>query len=287
MKRAAVLAFFALFGVAACRAEETNLVANGSFEQSQGQPGVADCWSSAGNQAVKQQLTLDAGRDGKRCAKLACTAFTGDGPDFHAMICQVGKVGVRQGQWYRLTFWAKAEGIRGGAFEVALSDTRIWDNAGLEEVCSPGTQWQQFDFLFRASADLPAAASRLQFWFTSTGTLWLDDVVLAESAGGQQWFPQIATDGVKNFVPNSSFECGAANWGSFTYGLSGWAGNLYRLEGDVDDKAAQHGGHSLRIALAPKTLPVFFSITTSRSDSPSAACWRLTEAGSASSREKS
>jgi len=145
-------------------------------------PGGPDDWSSVGNEAVRQQLALDTGRDGKRCAKLSCTEFTGDGPDFHAMICQVGKISVRQGRWYRLTFWAKGEGIRGGAVEVALTDTRRWDNAGLAQAFSPGAQWQQFDSLFRAGEDLPAAGSRLQFWFKSTGTLWLAEVVLAESA---------------------------------------------------------------------------------------------------------
>jgi hypothetical protein len=219
---------------------------------------MPDEWSTTGNPAIQQQLTLDTGRDGKRCAKLACTAFNGDGPDFHAMICQTSRVSVRQGQWYRITFWAKAEGIKGKAVEVALSDTRRWERVGLEEVCSPGAQWEQFDFLFRAASDLAASDSRLQFWFKGTGTLWLDDVVLAESAGGLQWLPQISTEGAKNFVPNSSFECGTANWGSFTYGLSGWAGNLYRLEGEPDGAVAQHGRHSLKIALTSKTLPVFF-----------------------------
>lgn len=258
LKRTLLLAFLVLNAAALGSAAETNLVANGSFEQSQTKAGVPDDWSSTGNPAVQQQLTLDTGRDGKRCAKLACTVFDGDGPDFHAMICQTGRVSVRRGQWYRITFWAKAEGIKGGAVEVALSDTRRWERVGLEEVCSPGAQWAQFEFLFRAETDLAASASRLQFWFKGTGTLWLDDVVLAESAGGLQWLPQISTEGVKNFVPNSSFECGTANWGSFTYGLSGWAGNLYRLEGGPDSAVAHHGRYSLKIALTPKTLPVFF-----------------------------
>jgi len=258
VKPTVVLAFLALIAAAPCQAAETNLVANGSFQRSQTQPGVPDDWTSVGNPAIKQQLVMDTGRDGKSCARLSCAEFSGDGPDYHAMLCQVGKVSVRQGQWYRLTFWAKGQGIRGGSVEVALSDTGRWQNAGLAEAFSPSAQWQQFDFLFRAAADLPAAASRLQFWFKSTGTLWLADVVLAESVVGQQWFPQISTDGVKNFVPNSSFECGTANWGSFTYGLSGWAGSLYRLEGKLDQHVSQHGQHSLRIALAPQTLPVFY-----------------------------
>ena len=257
MKLFAVLGLMALLFATTGVAAETNLVANGSFEQSL-RAGVPDDWACAGNAAVHQVLALDTGRDGKRCAKLECSEFTGDGPDFHVMICQVGKVTVRQGQWYRLTLWAKSAGLKSGSVEVALSNTRRWENAGLEDVFTPGSEWGQFQFLFRASQDLPAEASRLQIWFKGTGTLWLDDVVLTETSEGQQWFPQIATDGVKNFVPNSSFECGTANWGSFTYGLSGWAGNLYRLEGEMDAAVARHGGHSLKIALTPRTLPVFY-----------------------------
>ncbi len=257
MKASIVLLLLA-FAVGFARAEATNLVANGSFELSQIKPGKPDAWSSSGNPAVKQELTLDTGRDGRRCAKLHCAEFGGDGPDFHAMICQVGKVSMRRGQWYRLTLWARAENIKSGAVELSLVNTRRWAGAGLADAFTPRAQWQPFDFLFRATADLPADSSRLQFWFKGTGTLWLDDVGLAESDEGQQWFPQIATEGVKNFLPNSSFECGGAGWGGFTYGLSGWSGNLYKLEGELDGAVAQHGARSLKIALSPKTLPVYY-----------------------------
>ncbi|MBN1417748.1 MAG: carbohydrate binding domain-containing protein [Planctomycetes bacterium] len=238
--------------------DPANLVSNGSFEASARKPGVPDDWSAAGNASVVQRLDLDAGRDGNRAARLTCTSFAGDTPDAHVMICQVGRVSVRRGQWYRLEFWAKAERIRAGFVDVALSDTREWANTGLGEAFSPPARWERFEFRFRATRDLPAAASRLQFWFKGTGTLWLDDVSLAETEGGQEWFPQIPSDGAKNLVPNSSFECGGANWGSFTYGLAGWAGNLYRLEGAIDETAAHHGRHSLRIALSPETLPIFW-----------------------------
>ncbi len=239
-------------------AAETNLVFNGSFESSPPGSDAPDGWSAAGNPAVKQRLVFDTGRDGRHCAKLECTKFSGDGPDFHAMLCQVGHVSVHRGQWYRLTFWAKGQGIKGGAVEVALSNTRPWENAGLADAFQAGPRWERFEFHFRAERDLPAATSRLQLWFKDTGTLWLDDVELTESAEGQEWFPQIATEGVTNFVPNSSFECGPAGWGSYTWGLGGWAGNLYRLEGELDGLVAQHGRHSLKISLRPATLPVFW-----------------------------
>ncbi|HWH71751.1 MAG TPA: hypothetical protein VNT26_20470, partial [Candidatus Sulfotelmatobacter sp.] len=252
-----LLAAVALLSTTLGSVAQTNLVANGSFESSQLKPGVPDHWAAAGNQAVHQQLLLDAGRDQRHCAKLQCTEFIGDGPDFHAMICQLGQISVRQGQWYRLAFWAKAEGIKSGAVEVGLNCTRPWQNVGLSDVFTPDHHWQQFELLFRAQHDLAASESRLQFWFKGTGTLWLDDLVLTETSNEQQWFPQLATEGVKNFLPNSSFECGAANWGSYTDGLSGWAGNLYRLEGALDTTAAHHGTHSLKMALSPKTLPIY------------------------------
>ncbi len=258
MKPLPTLLLVAFATTSLVRAELSNLVANGSFDQKQARTGALDDWSSAGNPQVKQRLLLDTGRDGEQCAKLECSEFTGDGPDYHAMICQVGKVGVRRGRWYRLTFWAKGQGIKGGAVEVALSSTRPWENAGLSEAFITRPQWERYEFRFQAAKDVPGPTSRLQFWFKSTGTLWLDDVVFTESDVGQQWYPQIATEGVKNFVPNSSFECGGANWGSFTWGLGGWAGNLYRLEGQVDAAVAQHGPHSLKIALTPDTLPVYW-----------------------------
>src|ERR1017187_8357058 len=186
MKRTVFLVFLVLNAAELGHAGETNLVANGSFEQSQRKAGVPDDWSFAGNPAIRQQLTLDTGRCGKLCAKLICSEFNGDGPDLHAMICQTGMVSVRQGQWYRISFWAKADGIKGGAVDVALTDTRRWENAGLEEVFSPGGQWAQFEFLFRDRDDLAASASRLQFWFKGTGTLWLDNAALVESGGGPE-----------------------------------------------------------------------------------------------------
>ena len=85
---------FVLCATAASLAAETNLVFNGSFDANPTNAGTPDGWSAAGNPAVKQRLILDPGRDGRHCAKLECTEFLGDGPDYHAMICQVGKVGV-------------------------------------------------------------------------------------------------------------------------------------------------------------------------------------------------
>lgn len=233
-----------------------NLVYNPSFEIVKND--VPDGWSSAGNAAIKQKLSIDKGRDGGNCAKLECIEFTGDGPDYHAMICQVNRVSVKRGEWYRLSFYARGVGIRGNAVDVGLNKTRPWENVGLSESFLVDAEWRRYEMLFQAKTDLPADASRLQFWFKSTGTLWLDDIELARTEPSRQFFPQIAYDEAGNFIPNSSFECGEAGWGSLTYGLSGWAGNLYKLEGEIDSSTAFHGKYSLKISLNPQNLPIHY-----------------------------
>ena len=130
------------------------------------------------------------------------------------MICQVGKVGVRRGQRYRLTFWAKAADIKAGGVDISLVNTQPWVGSGLEGTFTPGLTWQRYEFLFQSHHDVPAATSRLQLWFLSTGTLWLDDVTIAETDDKPQWYPQIRSEGVTNAILNSSFECGTAGWGT-------------------------------------------------------------------------
>ena len=151
MAPATTLFLLALLAASPARALETNLVANGSFEQSRQAGRARRLGRAPATAPIKQQLALDTGRDGKRCAKLDCTEFTGDGPDFHAMICQVGKVSVRQGHWYRLTFWAKAEGIEDGRGRSrALATCAGGRTPAWPRPSCAGTQWEQFEFLFRA-----------------------------------------------------------------------------------------------------------------------------------------
>jgi len=92
---------------------QRNLVPNGDFENDANGDGLPDFWTTAGAPQIKQKLVRDIGRDGKGFSgKLICTEF-GDGtPASHAMICQVGTIGVQKGKWYRLTLWAKAEDIK-------------------------------------------------------------------------------------------------------------------------------------------------------------------------------
>ena len=88
----------------------------------------------------------------------------------------------------------------------------------------PSEDWQRFEFVFQASRDLKPADSRFAIYFASTGTLWLDDVAIEETtAPKRERLPVISMEGVKNALPNSSFECGGDGWGCPAQGPSGAA----------------------------------------------------------------
>jgi hypothetical protein len=234
-----------------------NLVRNGDFEEDGDGDGMADDWQFAGDQGVTVTWARDSGFSGRYSQKLTCTRFTALSPASHAMLCQMDTVRLEAGQWYRISFAAKQEGIRGRAVQVALSNTQNWTNCGLQASFRVGREWKTFEFAFQATQTL-ADHIRLQFWYTSTGTFWLDAVRLEPSPPVERRFTEVlpATTAV-NLLPNSSFECGSSGWGSLA-DLPGWGGNLNQLVGEVDSQEARWGRSSLRIALTPETLPVHF-----------------------------
>ena len=174
------------------------------------------------------------------------------------MLCQMD-IPVRRGAGYRLSFWAKGQGIADQVVSVALSDTSVWAECGLQDSFVPTPQWTQYDFVFRASRDCPKG-SRLQIWFLSTGDLWLDDVVF-EEAGDQLYRPGeiIAATDRRNLVPNASFECGSDGWGSAQWDRSAhWGGPMNQLFGQLDSQQAFDGKTSLRIDVNENNQPVSF-----------------------------
>lgn len=210
------------------RPQTPNLVRNGDFAQVvDGRP--AD-WQAFGARTVEQTLSVvtDGGR---RCAKLACTRFSGAGGDAHAMVAQVGVVRLEQGKTYEFTCRARCENLAGRSVSVAISDTAVWDNCGLEYSLALGPQWRTYRTLFKATRSVERT-SRLQFWFTETGALYLADVRITPVDMGKVEFTNaIAPTGSRNLVPNGDFGAGAAGWSS--YGIeTGW-GNLPWLYGRV------------------------------------------------------
>lgn len=257
MKRAVPWLLIILVGGGAPAAE--NLARNHSFEADANGDGVPDEWQCAGDaRLVTQSLTLDKGRDGRRCAKLACTKFSAGNPAAHAMLCQFG-IPIKRGAWYRVSLWARGEDIAADMVSIAVSDTSVWAPCGLEGAFLPTPEWQRYEFVFQGKRDCPEK-SRFQLWFGCTGTLWVDDVEFVE-AGPQARRPGhiIPAAGRNNLVPNASFESGTAGWGSAEWDRAvHWGGRMNTLFGDIDEKEAFHGKRGLRIALSPASQPVSY-----------------------------
>ena len=141
--------------------------------------------------------------------------------------------------------------------DVGLSNTRTWAESGLLGSFPVQASWQPVEVTFQAKADVPAEASRLQIWFGSTGVLWLDDVSLAPVDIRTRYLPEIAVEGRRNLIPNSSFECGVTGWGSYSPQIRTWTGNVFRLVGELDESQARHGRCSFRLQLSRGQAPVY------------------------------
>lgn len=247
-----------------------SLIPNGDMETDADGDGVPDIWEAAGNpEYVTQRLSGDAGRDGGRSLRLDCSQIEPVRPDAHAMVCQMGQVAVKAGQWYKLVLWTKQQRLDETAISIALSNTQGWSNLGLSDSFLATGEWQEKVFYFRATDDA-RETTRLQVWYTSPGMLWLDDISMVETtyeSGPTLVWPSA---GRRNLVPNGSFELGPAGWGStgtFEPGR-GWRMDLNALVGTVSDRGGAVGDRCLEIPLSPETVPVsyfdYFGMTGSR-----------------------
>ncbi|GAB4126984.1 carbohydrate binding domain-containing protein [Thermopirellula anaerolimosa] len=255
----AILGLASLVAHASAGDEADSGVFNGSFEQDANGDGIPDGWSTAGRAGVRQELRIVEDARRGRVARLTCTAFESGFPDSHAMLAQLDRVSLQRGQWYRLSLWARGSDIESGSVNVAIVNRRVWRESGLQEIFAPSEEWESFAFDFRATDDLAAADSRLQIYFTGTGTLYLDDVVLEPSSGPRyDREPIIPFDGDVNPVPNSSFECGSGGWGGYSVISGGWAANLFFLPGEWDPNEAYHGRAAWRLTLDPADRPISY-----------------------------
>ncbi len=261
--------------VARLAAVEANLLANPTFDEDANGDRTPDAWRVSGDGGVTQTLSIERDGEGQPCAKLACTAFTASGPASHVMLCQMD-IPIERGHYYRLAFRARGEGISGDMVQIGMRDTRNWTSLGLDEAFVPLAEWKNHAFVFQAPQDCPVG-SRLQIWFTSTGTLWLADAELVKTERPQYGPGMRFEPGPEaNLVPNGSFECGTYNWGSNQLDReTHWGGSMNRLFGTLDTQQPIDGQRCLRIELSAENQPVswfdYFELSRQEIRAPLAA----------------
>ncbi len=218
-------------------AEPANLLTNGSFEDvTENNPAY---WS-LGTHGNDANLTAVELPDGTHALKLECTRFERG----WVIAAQDGVVKIKKGQWYRLTFRARAEDLKGGC-SIAIYQRKPWKSCGLVRGFVPGEVWQDYEMGFEGALD--ADDTRFEFFFSATGALFLDDVKLVI---GDRPLPASALPPApgKNSVRNASFELGKAWWGSFGADV---------LQGEIAGGGVD-GGSSLEIIVDPATADVYW-----------------------------
>ena len=252
-----VLLAVLVLGLAVGGACAQNIIPNGGFEVDTDDDGMADQWSFSGNESVKVEWSRDEGVEGDFSQKLDCSEFDYTSPSSHVMLAMNDAFALEGGEWYTLTFQVKGENISGSAAEVAIQQTGPWENLGCQAGFRVTPDWREVETSFRASKTV-SENLRLQIWFGSTGTIWIDDVRMVASDAPLRRYTEVLPDlGSKNLIPNSSFECGESGWGSIT-DTPGWGGNMSFLHGEIDrDTSAAHAS-SMRIPVDRETGPVYF-----------------------------
>ncbi len=233
---------------------DSNIVKNGSFEEwTGGQPAA---WFLEGDKGVTQQLEEDSGVTSGRAAKLTCSAFDRETRYSWATLSQRGCAGLEEGKWYLFSCWARQENMGPAMATVELfADESVkipYEKTLLFHQLPLRNEWRYFERYFQATS-AGTDKGRLTIYFDSTGSMWLDDVIIQEvptpepTVGAQ--LPEI---GAKNLVPNGSFECGTGNWSSLGKNITFVAG-LTTLFGEVETGAGFDGDRTLRIELSPDT----------------------------------
>jgi len=149
---------------------EASLAKGGDFSADADGDGVADGWSFSGGAGgvARREKVGDAW-----CQIVGSAPAEGEKPPT-VMLSQHG-VPIRKGQWYRISFKARAEGIRPESVSMTVTNTQAWASLFEYTYFSPGPEWEGFSFDVQANGTVEET-TRFQIWWAGGGQLWLSDL---------------------------------------------------------------------------------------------------------------
>ncbi len=163
-----------------------SLVRNGDFSADDDGDGMADQWlfSSDGVRATCRREPLGAGADAW-CVALDCPAGQRAGGNAPSTMLAQHDLPVRKGQWYRISFRARAEQLAAKTVTMTIANTANWQSLFDYQRFEVGDAWQRFDFEVQAN-DTALQGTRFQIWYSGVGRLWISDVRVAVMADPTQ-----------------------------------------------------------------------------------------------------
>ena len=113
------------------------------------------------------------GADAEWALRMASPPAEGDKKS-SMMLAQYG-VPMKEGQWYRISLRARAEGLEATDIPLAITNTVKWQSLFEYQRFTPDSQWKRFQFQVK-SKETVQEKTRLQIWYEGAGTVWIADV---------------------------------------------------------------------------------------------------------------
>jgi len=151
-----------------------NVIRNGDFRLDANGDGLADHWrlSSDAKQAASTRERVAAGAD-QWAQRITYPGPKGKKPG-SVMLAQ-HDVPVDKGQWYRISFRAKSEGMKGVRVNLTIMNTANWRPFFQYQEFAPDESWRPFTFTVE-SKGAAKSGTRFQIWHGRAGTIWFSDL---------------------------------------------------------------------------------------------------------------
>jgi len=171
-----------------------SVVKNGDFGTDADDDGMADEWlfSSDAQQAACRREKMQQGADGWSLL-ISSPPVEGDKPP-SVMLAQ-HDLPVKKGQWYRISFRARAERLVAQGVTMTITNMATWRSFFEYQRFVPGPEWKEFSFEVQSN-DTADRRTRFQIWYGDAGKLWLADVrvePIADPAEGR-WLEGLYLD---------------------------------------------------------------------------------------------
>jgi len=151
--------------------DEVSLIKNGDFSVDTDGDGLADHWRFEGE---SDQATFGREKVNGTWSQRVTHPGSDEREDGHVMLSQPD-VPMKKGQWYRISFKAKSEGLEGNSLIMTITNTAVWSSLFEYQRFAPGEQWKQFSFRVESN-DTASSQTRFQIWYSSGGTVWFSDM---------------------------------------------------------------------------------------------------------------
>lgn len=242
----------------ASRADGPNLIRNGEFSALSDNDRPTGWGVKFEGVGVEGEVTMVEGPEGKAAIRIECTAFPEKEKLAWVILKQDGTVPTRKGQKLYVSFWLRQERMSEGAVDLAIMRIKPWGTLAKAKVpISP--EWRKAEMIIAPdSRQEDCDNTRFELYFSTTGTLYVSDIHVAETTKDNVLVNRIRLEMLRSTEPanelnvlrNSSFEVGISGWGTASFDHNVIA---------IDGNESHHGKASARIDLNRAILPSGFA----------------------------